>query len=52
LENKFHDPCVLDVFLATIDYMNGNPPRQWWDYTAKRKKQFSDEVDRLRKKYA
>ena len=34
------DPCVLDVFLATIDYMNGNPPRPWWEYTDERKIRF------------
>ncbi len=32
-----HDPCVLDVFMATIDFMNGNPPRKWWHYTPERK---------------
>jgi len=52
IERKFYDPCVLDVFMATVDFMNGNRPRQWWDYTAKRKKQFSDEVEKIRTKYA
>ena len=52
LEKKFHDPCVLDTYMATVDYMNGNRPRPWWDYTDQRRKQYSAEVDQLRNKYA
>ena len=51
VDQQFHDPCVLDVFIATVDYMNGNRPRQWWDYTGQRKRLFSNEVDQLRAKY-
>jgi hypothetical protein len=32
------DPCVLDTFMAAIDYMGGAPSRPWWKYTAKRKR--------------
>lgn len=32
-----HDPCVIDVFLAAIDFMRGAPPRPWWHYTDARK---------------
>lgn len=32
------DPCVLDVFMSIIDFMNGNQPRVWWEYTDERKK--------------
>jgi hypothetical protein len=39
-----HDPCVLDVFMATVDYMNGNPPRKWWDYTDLRKKKYGQAI--------
>jgi hypothetical protein len=35
-----HDPCVLDVFLALVDFANGAPARAWWYYTAQRKKQW------------
>lgn len=31
------DPCVLDVFLAAIDFMNGGESKPWWKYTAQRK---------------
>lgn len=37
-----HDPCVLDTFLAAVDFMNGAPARPWWHYTAERKKQYPD----------
>lgn len=33
-----HDPCVLDVFMSVIDFMNGKPPQAWWKFTAARKK--------------
>jgi hypothetical protein len=32
-----HDPCVLDVFMSIIDFMNGGEPKVWWDYTQERK---------------
>ncbi len=33
------DPCVLDTFMAIVDFMNGAAPRPWWAYTAERKRQ-------------
>ena len=47
-DDVFHDPCVLDVLIATIDYMNGNPPKKWWEYTDDRKQKYAGEVDALR----
>ncbi|WP_196141075.1 helix-hairpin-helix domain-containing protein [Aliikangiella sp. G2MR2-5] len=32
-----HDPCVIDVFIAAVRYMRGEPARKWWEYTAERK---------------
>ena len=34
---KRHDPCVLDTFIAAVDFMRGGEPRPWWLYTAQRK---------------
>ena len=34
---KRQDPCVLDTFLAIVDFMHGAPPAPWWRYTAQRK---------------
>ncbi len=33
-----HDPCVIDVFMAAIRYVEGEPERPWWHYTAERKR--------------
>jgi hypothetical protein len=33
------DPCVLDVFTSVTDFLSGNPPRPWWDFSAIRKSQ-------------
>lgn len=32
-----HDPCVIDVFISVIHFMNGAAPRAWWAYTEERK---------------
>jgi hypothetical protein len=33
-----HDPCVIDVFMSITDFMKGNPPRPWWEFTDHRKR--------------
>jgi hypothetical protein len=40
LTGKRHDPCVLDTFMAAIDFMRGADPKPWWLYTAQRKASF------------
>lgn len=37
---KRQDPCVLDTFIAAVDFMRGGDPRPWWAYTAQRKQQY------------
>jgi len=37
-----HDPCVIDVFLSIVDFMNGGDPQAWWHYTAERKRRIDD----------
>ena len=34
-----HDPCVIDVFIAAVRYMEGGPKRPWWAFTAERKRE-------------
>ncbi|MBR7780531.1 helix-hairpin-helix domain-containing protein [Undibacterium luofuense] len=36
LTRQRHDPCVIDVFLSVIRFMEGEPPQSWWAYTAER----------------
>jgi hypothetical protein len=35
------DPCVCDVLIAVVRYMEGAPRRPWWHYTAERKRRFA-----------
>ena len=32
-----HDPCVIDVFLAAVRFVEGAPARPWWHYTPERR---------------
>ena len=34
------DPCVLDTFMAAVDFIGGAPAAPWWKYTAQRKALF------------
>ncbi|MFT4247278.1 MAG: helix-hairpin-helix domain-containing protein [Pseudomonas sp.] len=33
-----HDPCVIDVFLSITHFLEGEPARPWWDFSAERKR--------------
>ena len=35
---KRHDPCVIDVFMATIAQSRGEAPKPWWKFTSQRKR--------------
>lgn len=35
-----HDPCVLDTFIAAVDFMNGAEAKPWWWYTKGRKERY------------
>jgi hypothetical protein len=34
------DPCVLDTYLAVVDFMNGGTPKPWWAFTEDRKRRY------------
>jgi hypothetical protein len=36
------DPCVLDVFMSAVDFMNGGKANSWWSFTSERKKKYPD----------
>jgi len=40
ITNKKYDPCVLDVLISAVRYMEGGPARKWWEFTEERKKHF------------
>jgi len=33
-----HDPCMLDVLISAVRFMEGGPALQWWAFTAERKR--------------
>lgn len=41
ITRKKLDPCVLDVFISAVKYMEGGPPEKWWEFTGERKKHSS-----------
>ncbi|MCF8056468.1 MAG: helix-hairpin-helix domain-containing protein [Desulfocapsa sp.] len=40
LTNKEHDPCVIDVFLAAVAFMEGGDPVPWYHFTEERKRHY------------
>jgi hypothetical protein len=32
------DPCVIDIFISAVRYMEGGPAKKWWEFTQERKK--------------
>lgn len=40
ITGKYHDPCLLDIFISAVSFCNGNPPKPWWKFTAERKAKF------------
>ena len=37
LTKAYHDPCVLDTFMAAVYFMNGEGSKPWWHFTEIRK---------------
>ena len=37
LSGQRQDPCVLDTFMAAVDFMQGAAAAPWWHYTTRRK---------------
>ncbi|HEX5339134.1 MAG TPA: helix-hairpin-helix domain-containing protein [Gallionella sp.] len=33
-----HDPCVLDVFISIVHFMDGGDALPWWSFTEERKR--------------
>ena len=40
ITRKRHDPCVIDIFISAVRYMEGGPAKKWWEFTKERKKHF------------
>ena len=37
LDGRRHDPCLLDTFVAAVDFAGGGEPRPWWEFSRERK---------------
>lgn len=38
ISGKKHDPCVIDVFMSAVHFMESGEPLPWWSFTDERKK--------------
>ncbi len=38
IKGKRQDPCLLDVLISIIRFMEGEEPHPWWMYTEERKR--------------
>jgi hypothetical protein len=47
LTGALQDPCVIDVFISATRFMQGEPARPWWSYTAERKATVSRQPELL-----
>ncbi len=43
---KKHDPCMIDVFMSAVHFMEGGEPRPWWSFTVERKKHIAQQGDK------
>ena len=42
-----HDPCVLDTFMAVVEFADNDDTRPWWAHTARRQASWADVEARL-----
>lgn len=42
-----HDPCVIDVFISAVRYMEGGAAKKWWEFTAERKNYLANQRSTL-----
>jgi hypothetical protein len=47
--NSHQDPCVLDVIIAAVDFMQTGIKKDWWMFTEERKKNYANIKDRVEK---
>jgi Pathogenicity locus len=36
LEGRRQDPCLLDTFVAAVEWADGGPARPWWELSRER----------------
>ncbi len=45
--SKQFDPCLLDVFISAVRFMEGAPEKEWWQYTAERKEYLAKKTTKI-----
>ena len=40
ISGKKYDPCVIDVFMSVVYFMEGGDSLPWWSFTDERKKTY------------
>lgn len=43
ITGRQHDPCVIDIFIAAIRFMEGCPAKAWWNFTEERKRMLASQ---------
>jgi hypothetical protein len=41
ITGKRHDPCLLDVFISVVRFMDDGKAKPWWAFTAERKRELA-----------
>ena len=41
ISGKRHDPCVIDVFMSIVHFMESGESLPWWSFTESRKKKIN-----------
>ena len=41
ITGKQLDPCLADIFISAVKFMEGAPSQKWWYYTEERKRTLS-----------
>jgi hypothetical protein len=41
ISGQSYDPCVIDVIMSAVHFMEGGDPLPWWSFTDERKKNLS-----------
>ncbi|MEJ1365868.1 MAG: helix-hairpin-helix domain-containing protein [Candidatus Sedimenticola sp. (ex Thyasira tokunagai)] len=44
ITGKHFDPCLADVFISAVKFIEGAEPQKWWHYTEERKKHYHEEI--------
>jgi Pathogenicity locus len=40
--NQKYDPCLIDIFISAVKFMEGGSPKKWWEFTEERKIKMGD----------